>query len=99
MVSNFEINYTQFFEKQWISFDEKTQQRIKEKLKLIKNNPFRYPTHKGYKRVHKVKLSIKGKYQRLIYAVHNPQAYNILVLGIFSRDKDYQDFERKFANL
>ncbi|MBD3262070.1 MAG: hypothetical protein GF334_10475 [Candidatus Altiarchaeales archaeon] len=99
MDSKFELNYTKYFEKQWLDFDEKTKTLIEDKLKLIKMNPFRYGTLEGYKRVRKVKLSIKGKYQRLIYALHMPEVDQIFILGIFDRDKGYEEFERKFSQL
>lgn len=97
MALDFELKYTRFFERQWLGYDEKTKNLIEDKLRLIKQNPFRYDTLEGYKRVRKVKLSIEGKYQRLLYALHMPQANQIFILGIFERDKDYKDFERKFT--
>jgi len=99
MALEFELKYTRFFEKQWLGYDEKTKHLIEDKLRLIKQNPFRYDTLEGYKRVLKVKLSIEGKYQRLLYAIHTPQTNQILILGIFEREKDYKDFERKFTQL
>ena len=99
MVSKFELRYTLFFEKQWIGFDEKTKQLIEDKLKLIRQNPFRYDTLEGYSRVRKVKFSLEGKYQRLLYALHMPEVNQIFILGVFDRDKGYQEFERKFKQL
>lgn len=99
MVSEFELKYTRFFEKQWLGYDKKTRDFIENKLRLIKRNPFRYDVLEGYMRVRKVKLSVEGKYQRLLYALHMPQANQVLVLGVFERDKDYRDFERKFTQL
>ncbi|MBN2251793.1 MAG: hypothetical protein JW724_06945 [Candidatus Altiarchaeota archaeon] len=95
----FELRYTRFFEKQWLGFDQKTKHLIEDKLRLIKQNPFRYDTLEGYTRIRKVKMSVEGKYQRLLYALHMPQARQILILGIFERSRDYKDFERKFARL
>ena len=99
MVSKFDLKYTKFFERQWLGYDEKTQHLIQDKLGLIKQNPFRYDTLAGYRRVRKVKLSIEGKYQRLLYVLHLPKVNQILVLGVFEREKDYKDFERKFIQL
>lgn len=99
MASKFELHYTKYFEKQWLDFDGKTKQLIENKLKLIKLNPFRYETLEGYTRVKKVKLTLKGKYQRLIYALHMPEVNQIFILGIFDRDKGYEEFERKFSQL
>jgi mRNA-degrading endonuclease RelE of RelBE toxin-antitoxin system len=99
MASKFELQYTKYFEKQWLEFNEKTRQLIKDKLKLIKQNPYRYDTLEGYARVRKLKLSVKGKYQRLIYALHMPEVNQVFILGIFPRDKGYQEFERIFGSL
>ena len=99
MASDFALKYSRFFEKQWLGYDEKTKQLIEDKLRLIKQNPFRYDTLEGYTRVRKIKLSIQGKYQRLLYALHMPENNQIFILGIFERDKDYKDFERKFSQL
>ena len=99
MTSKFELRYTRFFEKQWLGYDEKTKQLIEDKLILIKQNPFRYDTLEGYMRVRKVKLSLEGKYQRLLYALHMPEVNQIFILGIFDRDKGYEEFERKFKKL
>ena len=99
MALRFELRYTRFFEKQWLGFDKKTKRFIENKLRLIKQNPIRYRTLEGYTRVRKVKLSIEGKYQRLLYALHMPHPNQILILGIFEREKDYKDFERKFKQL
>jgi mRNA-degrading endonuclease RelE of RelBE toxin-antitoxin system len=97
MASGFELQYTRFFEKQWLGYDEKTRHLIEDKLRLIKQNPLRYGTLEGYTRVRKIKLSVEGKYQRLLYALHTPQTNQILVLGVFEREKDYKDFERLFG--
>jgi mRNA-degrading endonuclease RelE of RelBE toxin-antitoxin system len=99
MASKFELTYTRFFEKQWLDYDEKTKLLIEDKLKLVKQNPFRYDTIEGYKRVRKVKLTLEGKYQRLLYALHMPEANQIFILGVFERDKGYEEFERKFKQL
>lgn len=99
MVSKFELHYTKYFEKQWLDYDEKTKLLIESKLKLIKQNPFRYDTLEGYKRVRKVKFSLEGKYQRILYALHMPEVNQIFILGIFDRNKGYEEFERKFTQL
>jgi len=99
MASSFKLEFTKLFGKQWLTHDEKTRDLIRDKLLLVKTNPSRYPLHKGYAHVRKVKLSIEGKYQRLMYALHMPESDQILVLGVFERSQDYKDFERKFKNL
>ncbi|MDD5111598.1 MAG: hypothetical protein PHG85_03570 [Candidatus Altiarchaeota archaeon] len=99
MASSFELQYTRFFEEQWLGFGEKARRLIQDKLRLVKQNPYRYETLEGYMRVRKVKLAIEGKYQRLLYALHMPDANQIFILGVFERDKGYEEFERKFSQL
>lgn len=99
MDSNFELFYTEYFMKQWTEFNDKSKEFIKDKLRIVKENPYRYPVHKGYTRVRKIKLSMEGKYQRLMYALHMPESNNILILGVFARKCNYKDFENIFKNL
>ncbi len=95
----FNLKFTQFFLRQWGSYDEKSKRLIESKLGLIKQNPFRFPKHEGYKFVFKVKLSIENKYSRLMYAVFMPDSEHITILGIFDREANYKDFERIFREL
>jgi len=99
MASGFKIKFTDYFEKQWLDYDSKTRETVTGKIRLLKTNPFRYPTHEGYRRVHKIKLNLEGKYQRLMYAVFMPDNQTITILGVFPRKTDYKDFERIFAEL
>ena len=93
-----DLNYkfTEYFRKQWKGYDEKTRRRIEDKLRLIKENPFRYEKHYGYRYVFKVKISIEDTYSRLMYSVFNPDKEHITILGIFDRKTNYKDFERIF---
>jgi len=95
----FKFKFTQFFLKQWKDYDKKTNQQIQDKLHLIRQNPFRFPKHAGYKFVFKVKISISQKYSRLMYAVFMPDSSSITVLGVFARGAGYKDFERIFKYL
>ncbi|MFH1055595.1 MAG: hypothetical protein V1744_05835 [Candidatus Altiarchaeota archaeon] len=99
MALNFSLKFTTYFERQWLGYGEDTRGLITEKLIILKQNPFRYPTHTGFHRVHKIKLTLEGKYQRLMYAVFMPDNQTITVLGVFDRSKEYKDFERIFAEL
>lgn len=96
MVLKFNLKFTKFFLKQWKSYNSKAKKLIQDKLKLVKQNPFRFPKHEGYRFVFKVKLSVDGKYSRLMYAVFMPDSRHITVLGIFDRSADYRDFENIF---
>jgi len=99
MALRFDFKFTKYFLKQWEELDDKTKELVKDKLRLIKQNPFRYEKHEGYKFVFKVRLSVKSEYSRLMYAVFMPDAKHIAVLGVFDRKAEYKDFERIFKDL
>ena len=99
MVSLFKFKFTKYFSEQWEQYDEKTKESIKKKLELVKQNPFRFPAHKGYRFVFKVKLTVEDNYSRLMYAVFMPDKEHITILGIFDRKADYKDFERIFKDV
>ena len=99
MGSKFGLEYTDYFLKQWADLDRESKELIEKKLYLIKQNPFRFPKHQGYKRVFKIKITVGDKYSRLMYAVFMPNKESITVLGIFPRKHDYKDFERLFGYL
>ena len=98
MDSGFSLKFTQYFLKQWKGYDGKSRILIQDKLSLVKQNPFRFPRHVGYRFVFKVKLSIDNRYSRLMYAVFMPDAKHITILGVFDRKADYKDFERIFRD-
>jgi len=93
-----DLNFTNYFLKQWKKLKEKDKKQIIAKLDIVKENPFRYPTHKGSKHIFKVKLSIQSSYSRLMYAVFIPNKNCITVFGIFDRRSNYKDFDRIFKN-
>jgi hypothetical protein len=95
----FAFKFSRHFVAQWDCYDTKTKDIVKKKLCLVKQNPFRYPTHEGYRFVFKVKLTIENKYSRLIYAVFMPDKEHITILGVFDRKVGYKDFERMFKDL
>jgi len=93
------FKFSQLFLKQWKEYNLKSKKLIQSKLKLIKDNPFRYPNQIGYKFVFKVKISIESRYSILIYAVFMPDSEDITILGIFDRSVNYKDFEKIFNKL
>jgi mRNA-degrading endonuclease RelE of RelBE toxin-antitoxin system len=97
--SYYDIRFSSFFERQWLGYGKKARDLIRDKIELIKENPYRFQSHKGYHRVFKVKLNIESSYSRLMYAVYYPDNESIMILGIFPRGRDYKDFERMFGFL
>ena len=99
MVLSFDFKFTDYFLKQWKELDNKSKRVINEKLKIVKENPFRYDKLEGYKFVFKIKLTIKSEYSRLVYVVFMPDAQHITILGIFDRKAEYKDFEKIFGRV
>jgi len=94
-----DLNFTNYFLKQWKKLSDKDKKQIITKLDIIKVNPFRYPKHKGSKHVFKVKISIQSSYSRLMYAVYIPDTKSITVFGIFDRKSNYREFDRIFKKI
>ena len=99
MALKFDFKFTHYFLNQWKVYDAKARKLINDKLSLIKQNPFRFPKHEGYRFVFKIKISIEGEYSRLMYAVFMPDSKHITILGVFDRKAEYKDFERIFREL
>ena len=96
---DFEYSYTKFILDQLKLCSEKDKIRISNKVELIKINPFKYPTLKGYNQVRKIKISFGNKYSRLIYVLFWPDKKSITFLGIFPRDNDYSDVSKLLKDL
>ncbi len=90
---SFTLNALDFFIQQVEELDEKSKKQIKEKIALIKENPFRFKRirSKKFNKVSRVRLSLQGKETRLIYVVLEP---NILIACLLERKKDYRDLEK-----
>jgi mRNA-degrading endonuclease RelE of RelBE toxin-antitoxin system len=94
----FELVATEFFIDQIENLDQKSRDQIKEKIKLISSNPFRF------KRIHsktihnlfRVRLNIQSNETRLIYAVLSP---NIVLICLLDRKNNYTDLEKYLENL
>lgn len=89
----YEIKALEFFKNQVEKLDLQSRRIVKEKIDLIKQNPFRYKRirSKKYSRVFRVRFSIKRKEVRLIYTIIEP---NIILVCILDRKKDYKNLEK-----
>ena len=89
----FELKATEFFIKQVSKFPKKDKQAIKEKIELIKLNPYRFKAihSKKFSRVFRVRMKIRGKETRLIYTLLESK---IIIACLLSRKKDYKDLEK-----
>ena len=94
----YEIKSLEFFLGQLKGLDEKSKRVIRDKIDLIKENPYRYKRvrSKQYSRVFRIRFSIQGKETRLIYVVIEP---NVVLCCLLDRKKDYKDLERYLSNI
>jgi len=81
------------FLKQLEKLDSHAKQIIKDKIQLIKQNPFRFKKihSKRFSRVFRIRFSINKKETRLIYVFAKP---NIILVCLLDRKKDYKDLEK-----
>ncbi len=93
----YELIPTKFFLEQLNELNTTSIRRLREKLELIKINPFRY------KRIHKydlllfrIRFSDKQKEKRVIYFVYGSF---IKILCILDRDKNYKDLKKYLKKL
>ena len=94
----FEFVATEFFIEQIRDLDRKSRDQIKEKINLILSDPFRFKRihSKTVHDVFKVRLNIRSKEMRLIYAVLSP---NIVLVCLLNRENNYTDLEKYLQEL
>lgn len=89
---SFTIEATKFFALQLDELSENSLRLIEEKLKLIKNNPYRYKRIKGYNLIlFRIRFKDKNKEKRLIYSI---EKLNITLICILDRKKEYKDLKK-----
>jgi len=95
---NHEIKALKFFESQVSDLDEKSRRIIHDKIRLIKENPYRYKSihSKQYSKVFRIRFSIEQRETRLIYVILEP---NIILVCLLDRKKDYTDLEKYLAKI
>jgi len=94
----FQVKPLNFFLSQLKVLDKKSKAKIKEKIELIKQNPFRFKSihSKNFRKVFRVRLNLQGKETRLIYVVLEP---NIIIVCLLERKKDYRDLEKFLSKI
>jgi len=87
------IKVTEFFLEQLKKLDKKSKRVIKNKIELIKINPFRYKRihSRKFSRIFRVRLNLRGKEVRLIYLVLGK---TILFVCLLERKREYRDLEK-----
>ena len=95
---NFELVSTEFFLSQIKDLSNKYKKQVRNKLELIKQNPFRFKNihSKKFSKVFRVRMKIEGKEVRLIYAVVGTK---IIIAGLLDRSKEYRDLENYLSKI
>ncbi len=95
---SFKIVPTKYFLNQIKDLDDKSKRIIKEKIELIKENPYRNKKihTKRFSRVFRVRLKIDNKDKRLIYVIISPK---IILACLVDRDKGYKDLEKYLSKV
>jgi len=95
---DFEIIGTGFFQNQIKGLDDKSKRILRDKIRLMKMNPFRYKRvhSKKFSRVHRVRLTIEDKSARLAYSIVGKR---IFLACLLDRDKDYKDLEKSLKEI
>ena len=87
------VKFLRIFEKQIEKLDSNAKELIKNKIELIKENPYRFKklNSKKFNKVFRVRFSIDKKETRLVYLVLEP---DIILVCLLSRGDDYKDLEK-----
>ena len=90
---SYAIKATEIFKEQIESLDKKTKKIIKDKIRLIKENPYRYKKIHShlFSKVFRIRLNVRKKETRLIYAIIEP---NIILVCLLERKKGYTDLNK-----
>jgi mRNA-degrading endonuclease RelE of RelBE toxin-antitoxin system len=90
--SGYELIPSKFFLNQLDDLDDSSKKLLKEKVLLVKINPYRYKRIKGYDLfLFRIRFEDGRKEKRLIYLLEKPK---IKVLCILDRDKEYKDLKK-----
>ena len=98
MKFKFKLVATEFFIEQIEDLDKKSKDQIKEKIDLISSDPFRFKRihAKTVHNVFRVRLNLRSKEIRLIYAVLSP---NIILVCLLDRKNNYTDLEKYLGKI
>ncbi len=94
----FKVIALEFFVEQAEKLDSKGKRIVREKIELIKQNPYRFKRihSKKFSKVFRVRLNLRGKESRLVYVVLEP---NIILVCLLERKKNYRDLEKYLSKI
>jgi mRNA-degrading endonuclease RelE of RelBE toxin-antitoxin system len=90
---NFLIKAIELFLKQIKSLDEKSKRIIRNRIQLIKLNPYRYKRihSKKFSKIFRVRLNLGGREVRMVYVVLRQ---TIIFVCLLDRKRKYRDLEK-----
>jgi len=93
----YRLSPTKLFLKQLLDFNESEHSKIKAKLLLAKQNPYRYKSvhSKEFSKVFRIRITIESKEMRIVYTLVRDK---IIIVCIIDRDKGYKDLERYLSS-
>jgi len=94
----FYIRATDFFARQIQKLNGQSRRIIRNKIGLIKQNPYRFKRihSKKFNKVFRIRLSLEGRETMLIYVVLEP---NIIIVCLLERKNEYKDLEKYLAKI
>jgi len=94
----FAIKLSPIIVEQLNAMDEKSKNTVREKIKLVEENPFRFKRlhSKRFRKVFRIRLNIQGKETRLVYVIVEP---NIIIVCLLERKKNYRDLEKYLSKV
>jgi len=95
---NFITKPTELFLNRIKDLDEKSKRVIRNKIGLIKLNPYRYKRihSRKFSKVFRVRLNFQGKEIRMIYVLLRQ---SIILVCLLDRGKGYKDIERYLSKI
>ena len=89
----FSIKTTELFLEQIKDLDKKSKKIIRNKIQLIKLNPYRYKRihSKKFSKVFRVRLNLRGRRVRMIYVILGG---TVIFVCLLDRKKQYKDLEK-----
>jgi len=96
--TKFEILSTELFLEQVKDLPKKYKKQIKNKIKLIEQNPFRFKRlhSKKFSKLFRIRMKIESREARLIYVIIGQK---IILVCMLDRSKNYRDLERYLSKI
>ncbi len=89
------VRITERFNEQFQELSSKSQERIKTKVKLIVENPYRFKRLNAKYPLFRIRINIDGKDSRIIYGIFE----EVVIILIIERKKGYKNLEKEIERI